>query len=348
MTCGPSGLPPKDTGAFNVVYAVTRRAGWFVWSQLRLGSWRAAWPLFVAPGGDMLRVWVESYKEDCYALSAGTRELYAYHLDAFVAWSPSGILMSEVTPAVLRSYMAGLRRKDGRPYSPHYVDQVYRTLHTFLAWVVREGGVESNPLDHVRRPRVPRTKSPRLTLEEVERLLEAVKSGSNPARDLAMVCLAVDSGLRRGEIIGLELDHVDLGAGVVRVIGKGGKEREVPVGSFSLGALRTYLALRRDAPTKKVFLTRQGRPFTRNGAQTLMYRLKVRAGLPQLRWHLLRHHFGNFFVANGGGLRKLQKILGHASVDTTARIYTDPELGELVQAHARCSPFGGMGMNEER
>lgn len=292
----------------------------------------------------MLGEWIQSYKEDCYALCEGTGDLYAYHLDRFLAAAP-GLRMSEVTPAVLRSYMAGLRRKDGRAYSAHYVDQVYRTLHTFLSWVVREGGMESNPLDHVRRPRVPRTKSPRLTLEEVERLLEAVKSGSNPARDLAMVCLAVDSGLRRGEIITLELDHVDLGAGVVRVIGKGSREREVPVGSFSLVALRTYLALRPTVATKKVFLTRRGRPFTRNGVQTLMYRLKERAGLPQVRWHLLRHTFANFFIANGGGLRMLADILGHASVDTTARIYTDPRLGELQRAHARASTFSGMGMN---
>lgn len=289
-----------------------------------------------------------NYKEDCYALSEGTRELYAYHLDALLAWSPPGILMSEVTPAVLRSYMAGLRRKDGRPCSPHYLDQVYRTLHTFLGWVVREGGLDSNPLDHVRRPRVPRTKSPRLREGEVERLLEAVKSGSNPARDLAMVCLAVDSGLRRGEIMGLEVDHVDLEAGVVRVLGKGSKERDVPVGAFSLAALGTYLALRPDVPTKKVFLTRQGRPFTKNGMQTMMYRLKVRAGLPELRWHLLRHSFANGWVAKGGGLRMLQKILGHASIETTARIYTDPELGELVRVHARCSVLSGMNGNEER
>jgi len=287
----------------------------------------------------VLSHWIARYLEDCYALAQGTRNLYAYHLQCFLDQVGDGDVAGQTRVDTLRHFLATLRRQDGQPYSPHYVDQVYRTLNTFLEWCIREGAIEHNPLRRIRRPRVPRTISPRLTLEEIDRLIEAIKHGSNPARDLAMICLAVDSGLRRNEIRTLELDHVDLQGQVVRVIGKGDKEREVPIDTFTCHALRVYLSLRPRVATKKVFLTRRGRPFTVNGIQTLIYRLKTRANLPQLRWHLLRHTFANLWLANGGGLRYLQEVLGHADIKITAAIYTNPELDELKAAHGRAAPL---------
>jgi integrase/recombinase XerC len=299
----------------------------------------------------VLSVWIRSYLADCYALAEGTRGLYAYHLDRF-AKEVGDRPMDEVGVEVVRSFMASLRRQDDEPYSPSYVDQVYRTLNTFLAWVVREDGLTANPMEHVRRPRVPHRKSPRLHLDEVERLLQAVRRGANPARDLAMVCLAVDSGLRRSEIAGLELDALDTERGVVNVLGKGGKEREVPISEPTCHALEAWLGVRPANGCSKVFVTRRGGAFTTGGMQTLIYRLKERAGLPHLRWHLLRHTFANYFIANGGGLRQAQKILGHADIKTTAAIYTDPELNWLQDAHRRASPLNnidgnGQGSGEE-
>jgi len=295
----------------------------------------------------LLSRWIQSYLDDCYALAERTRRLYQYHLDKFLHHVEDTAIEEAAQPAVVREFLANLRRQDGRTYSPHYVDQVYRTLNTFFEWCVREDAIDLNPLRRVRRPRVPQTKSPRLTIEEVDRLLEAVKRGPNPARDLAMICLAVDSGLRRGEIIGLELDHVDLDGGVIRVVGKGNKEREVPLDGFTCHSLRVYLALRpRSVETKKVFLTRKGRPFTANGIQTLIYRLKERAGLPQLRWHLLRHTFANLWLSKNGNLRYLQEILGHSDIKTTASIYTNPELDELKAAHDDAAPLAHRQVDE--
>lgn len=286
--------------------------------------------------------WVRRYLADCYTLAPGTQALYAYHLEAF-ARAVGAVRVVEVGGDVVRVYLAGLRRRDGRPYSPYYLDQVFRSLNTFFIWVVREEGLEINPMVRVRRPRVPKRKSPRLTLDEVGRLLEAVKRGGNAARDLGMICLAVDSGLRRGEIIGLRLDGVDLEGGTVRVLGKGQKERDIPIGEVTVTALAAWLALRPNVASDHVFVTSGGRPFTKNGIQTLMQRLKKRAGLPHLRWHLLRHTFANHFINGGGPLRMLQKILGHSSIRTTAEIYTDPELPELSAAHHRASPLAQMG-----
>lgn len=286
----------------------------------------------------MLSSWVARYLSDCYALAPGTQALYSYHLGAFAA-AVGPLRVESVGADVVREYLGGLHRRDGKPYSPYYLDQVYRSLNTFFAWVVREGGLEFSPMLRVRRPRVPKRKSPRLTLDEVERLLEAVKRGGNAARDLAMVCLAVDSGLRRGEIVGLRLDGVDLEGARVRVLGKGDKERDIPIGPVTVTALAAWLALRPAVGCDVVFVTSGGGAFTKNGIQTMMHRLKARAGLPHLRWHLLRHTFANHFINGGGPLRMLQKILGHASITTTASIYTDPELPELRKAHDRASPL---------
>ena len=288
---------------------------------------------------------IESYLGDCYGLSPGTRALYAAHLERFLQ-SVGDRPIDEVEAAVVRRFMAGLRRSNGRPYSAAYVDQVYRTLHTFFEWLVRERILIANPMAHVRRPRVPKRKSPRLTLDEVKRVIEAAKGTVHAARNLAIVCLMLDSGLRRGEVLTLRVKDVDLENGVVRVFGKGGKERDVPIGSMTAEALRAYLAVRPASASPKLFLTMTGRPLSKSGLQSLMYRLKGKAGLPQLHCHLLRHTFANHFISAGGSLRKLQKILGHASIQTTAAIYTDPELSELQEEHARVSPLSQLRRGE--
>lgn len=281
---------------------------------------------------------IENYLNDCYGLSPGTRALYATHLKRFLCFAGDKPI-GDVRPALLREFLSGLRRKDGRKYSAAYLDQVYRTLHTFFEWLVKERVLAVNPIEQVRRPKVPKRKSPRLSLEEIERLIEAVKKTRHAARNLAIVCLMVDSGLRRGEVLGLRVKDVDLENNVVRVYGKGGKERDVPIGQATAEALRAYLAVRPASASPALFLTAEGEPLEKDGLQSLMYRLKEKANLPQLHCHLLRHTFANHFIGGGGSLRKLQKILGHASIRTTAEIYTDPELQELQEEHARVSPL---------
>ncbi len=289
---------------------------------------------------------LESYLDDCYGLAEGTRDLYRSHLERFMV-AVGDVEVEGVTSGVVRRYLGGLRRKDGKPYSASYVDQVYRTLNTFFRWAVAERRLEVNPLQRVRRPRVPRRKSPRLTLPEVVRVLEAVRATSHPARNVAMVCLAVDSGLRRAEVLELELGNVDLDRGVVLVTGKGGRDREVPIGPVTVEALGRYLAVRPVCNSGRVFVSSQGKALAMDAMQSMMYRLKKRAGLPGLRWHLLRHTFANVWLYGGGGLRQLQEILGHADVRTTAAIYTDPDLALLKQCHERASPLSILNNHKE-
>ena len=281
---------------------------------------------------------IQEYLADCYGLAERTQGLYAYHLGHFKAVVGGDKPIAEVGAGEVRRYLAGMRQVNGERYSPPYVDQVYRTLNTFFRWCVREGLVQANPLERVRRPRVPKRKSPRLELAEVEQVLETVKEHTgNPERNLAMVLLMVDSGLRRGEVIGLTVRDVDVEAGVVRVLGKDKEERYVPIGERAREALRAYLAVRGNGGGA-LFITDRGTALSDQGWGTLVHRLRKRSGVP-VNCQILRHTFANLFIANGGNLRKLQAILGHASVETTAAIYLSPELSELQAEHGRYSPM---------
>jgi len=281
---------------------------------------------------------IEDYLDDCYALATGTQTLYTYHLERFFS-KVGKCPMGEVTVKTVRSFMSSLCQQNGKKYSKAYQNQVYRTINTFLAWAVREGNLESNPMKRVRCPRVPKRKSPRLTLDEVECLLEAVGQTTYSIRNLAMVCLMVDSGLRRGEVVGLTVGDVYLDSRTARAFGKDKKERDVPLGAVTLEAIKAYLAIRPNSTSDALFLTPAGTPLTLAGLHTFVYRLKKRSGIPQLRCHLLRHTFANHFINGGGGLRMLSKILGHAKIRTTAELYTDPELAELQRVHSTASPL---------
>ena len=281
---------------------------------------------------------IENYLEDCYALANGTQALYAYHLKHLLS-KVEKRPMSEVTVKRMRSFMSSLHQQNGKEYSKAYQNQVYRTLNTFFAWAVREGDIENNPMKRVRCPQVPKRKSPRLTLDEVERLLDAVGQTTHSIRNLAMVCLMVDSGLRRGEVVGLTVGDVDLDLCTVRAFGKDKKERDVPLGAVTLEAIKSYLAIRPDSTSDALFLTLAGAHLTLAGLHTFVYRLKKQSGIPQLRCHLLRHTFANHFINGGGGLRMLSKILGHAKIHITAELYTDPELAELQRVHSVASPL---------
>jgi integrase/recombinase XerD len=214
------------------------------------------------------------------------------------------------------------------------------------------GARDDNPaaaLDLPRRQRrLPRTLSP----GEAERLIEAA-AGTTPRalRDGALVELLYGAGLRVSEAVGLERGGVDLEQRIVRVVGKGGKERLVPIGRAAVEALRRYLARgrphldRRHRP--ELFLNARGGPLTRAGAFLLLRRLAEKAGLEPERVHphLLRHSFATHLLEGGADLRSVQEMLGHADLATT-ELYThvsDRRRRELyfqAHPHARRRPRG--------
>ncbi len=228
-----------------------------------------------------LSSYIDEYLGDCYGLSPETQRLYQTHLDRLLK-TVGDIPITEVDTKVLRKYMADLRRQDGRKYSASYLDQVYRTLHTFFEWLVRERVLMENPITRGRRVKVPKRKSPRLTLEDFDQLIDAVEQNEHAERNLAIVSLMVGSGLRRGEVFALRVSDIDPENEVVHPFGKDKEEREIPLGVETVEALRAYLEVRPDSTSDQLFVKANGEPLTLNGLVSVIRRLQDLSGLPKL------------------------------------------------------------------
>lgn len=225
----------------------------------------------------------------------------------------------------LQAWIADLRARGQAPTS---IARRAAAARSFYKHLVLLGLREDNPAAELdlprRRSRLPRTLSP----GEVERLIEAA-NGTNPRalRDRALVELLYGAGLRVSEAVGLDRGRIDLENRLVRCIGKGDKERIVPLGREGVEAVRRYLARGRPFLDKRhrpeLFLNAQGGALTRAGAFLILRRLAAKAGLDPSRIHphLLRHSFATHLLEGGADLRSVQEMLGHADLGTT-ELYT--------------------------
>jgi integrase/recombinase XerD len=221
-------------------------------------------------------------------------------------------------------------------------------VRRFARWLVATGAAGADPALGVLPPRLPRTLPKRLLPEEIEALLRATEPDTPLGlRDRAMLEVAYGAGLRVSELVGLPLSALEARSGVLRVLGKGRRERIVPVGEPALEALRAYLTgarprLLRGRRCDAVFLTARGAAMTRQNFFARLRSLALRAGLPRERVspHALRHAFATDLLEGGADLRAVQTMLGHADLSTT-QIYTHvsrARLRETVEArHPRGS-----------
>jgi integrase/recombinase XerD len=252
-----------------------------------------------------------------------TVDAYRRDLTALREWL--GRPISTATLPDLETYTAQLRA-DG--LSAATLARRTAAARTFFRHLQLIGSREDNPAAGVALPRRTRKLPQTLSAGEAERLIEAA-SGTTPRslRDRALVELLYGAGLRVSEAIGLERTGVDLDERAVRVLGKGGKERVVPVGRQAVEALRRYLSRgrpyldRRHRP--ELFLNARGGALTRSGAFLILRLLAEKAGLEpgRVHPHLLRHSFATHLIEGGADLRSVQEMLGHADLSTT-ELYT--------------------------
>ncbi|HXV56597.1 MAG TPA: tyrosine recombinase [Gaiellaceae bacterium] len=241
-------------------------------------------------------------------------------LTAFLGRPPSDARAEE-----LEAWLADLR---GRGQAPSSVARRAAAARTFYRHLVALGERDDNPAAAVDLPRRRRRLPRSLSLGEVERLIAAA-NGTTPRslRDRALVELLYGAGLRVSEAVGLELGAVDLEERTVRCVGKGDKERVVPLGGQAAEALRRYLARGRPYLDRRrrpqLFLNAQGGALTRAGAFLVLRRLAAKAGLEpeRIHPHLLRHSFATHLLEGGADLRSVQEMLGHADLATT-ELYT--------------------------
>jgi integrase/recombinase XerD len=279
-------------------------------------------------------------------LAPNTVESYRRDLGRYasVLASRGKTRLAEVTAADVAEFLASLREGDPEHLalavsSAARAVIAVRGLHAFA---VTQGLAELDPARDVPLPAPPRRLPKAITVTEVERLLDASAVGARPLRDRALLEFLYGTGARISEATGLDVDELALDAAdpMVRLIGKGGKHRVVPVGSYATRALEAYLVQARPAlapKTPAVFLNARGGRLTRQGAWGVLHAAAVRAALPEVSPHTLRHSFATHMLDGGADIRVVQELLGHASV-TTTQIYTLITVDRLREVYASSHP----------
>ncbi len=272
-----------------------------------------------------------------------TVEAYAHDLTDLVRFCRQGGISSwqELTLPHLQAYLSFLEQQRVGPRSRARKLSAIRQLFRFL---LREGLTSQNPLEWLDAPKLPKGLPKILGLEEVERLL-AAPDPTTPLgqRDDAMLELLYATGLRVSELVGLTIPQLDLRRGVLRVVGKGSKERLIPMVFRAVEKVTLYLQhvrplLSKGQKTQVLFLNRQGQGLTRQGFWKIIKGYARQVGLPpELSPHTLRHSFATHLLWRGADLRALQLLLGHADISTT-QIYTHINRERLKQIHAECHP----------
>ena len=243
-----------------------------------------------------------------------------------------------------------IKSHDGR-LTGHTVNCYLRSIRAFWGWLLREDFVDSNPFDKIRIPRPPKKVITPFTQEQIQSLLKAIDiSTTTGLRDYAMVLAFLDTGMRLGELIGLKLSDIDFRNQMLKVFGKGAKERRLPIGKRLLAALWKYTLSRPKPATPAIdnfFLTQNGRPLTKNRVETIIKNLGKKAGLQGVRCspHTFRHTFCIQFLRNGASLFTLQQMTGHSSLEVL-RGYVALAESDLRTAHERFSPVDNLDLKK--
>ena len=217
---------------------------------------------------------------------------------------------------------------EGRRYSASSVARVLAAVRMFHLFLVREGETDVNAAEGVVRPKVPRTLPRPLYIGDVTAILKGCGEGDpGSVRDRAVIETLYGAGLRISELVGLDVDDVDLDEGSLRAVGKGDKERIVPLGRFAVDAVGAYLTRARPSMAGNrtgpaLFLNVRGGRLTRQGASGILKKAARRAGIrKRVTPHMLRHSFATHLLEGGADVRVVQELLGHAVLSTT-QIYT--------------------------
>ena len=259
--------------------------------------------------------------------------------------NPAGdVQIEKVDRMAIRKYMSFLHRKNKKSSIARKIS----TLRSFFKYLIREQVIPSNPAKSVSSPKVEKTLPTTLTVDEAFRLMESPRSipekssemsKQNGVRDRAILELLYSSGLRVSELVGLNLNQLDSDLGIVRVMGKGRKERIVPVGVKAIDALKAYLEgrgeLTGDGP---IFINHTGGRLTARTVGRLIKKYARHSGIfRKVSPHSLRHTFATHLLDAGADIREIQEMLGHSSLSTTQR-YTHVSMGKLMEVYDKAHP----------
>jgi len=318
---------------------------------------QAAYPktavgVFSAPiknGSDAIRQFLLSIEMEL-GLSRNTIEAYARDLRDFVTFCETNdVSIASADAAAIAKYLRFLQVQ--QDLNDSSIRRHIASLKMFYRFAVSRQFAAANPTDLLEAPRSWKKLPDVLGREQITALLAATDSEETnklAKRDRAIVELFYASGLRASELAELNLEDLHFDLGIVRILGKGKKERIVPLGRHAIDAIDDYLQTLRPelisvktvhakAPVNRVFLTRSGGPITRIILHQLLKRLSDKAGTRRIHPHTLRHTFATHMLSGGADLRVVQELLGHASVATT-QIYTHVDADRLKRVHKKHHP----------
>lgn len=247
-----------------------------------------------------------------------------------------GVSARDIDHLLLRRYLAGLSKTTKKSS----IGRKLAAIRSFFRFLLRRGTITKNPAELIATPKKEQRLPFHLDIDQVTNLMEAPDEDQRHAlRDRAILELLYSSGLRVSELTSLNIGEIDLSAGMVRVMGKGGKERIVPVGSQALEALQAYLELRFDAePGAALFLNTRGARINRRSVARIIDAHVLRiAAFKRISPHTLRHTFATHLLEGGADLRAIQELLGHSSLSTTQK-YTHVSIDRLMEVYDKAHP----------
>ena len=279
------------------------------------------------------------------SLSSGTIRWYKDKLRPFLAFLEAQKIKNakNISPTHIRRYLEHLCAK-GQCSGTIY--RAYTGLNTFFGFLLKEDFIQSNPVALVEKPKKIKKMLQAFSMEQIRSLLAQFDQNNFPhLRTRTLMILLLDTGLRISEALSIKKNDMDLQNNTIKVLGKGGKEREVPFGTTAKQALLHYLMRVGDIPGQDLlFLNRFGGGVNRRTIQRQIQLYAEKAGIKGVRPspHTLRHTFATQYILNGGDAFSLQKILGHSTLDMV-RIYVDMANSNMALQHKKFSPMDRLG-----
>ena len=269
--------------------------------------------------------------------SAHTLDAYRRDLQALSDWSATQAV-ADVGATDTEQLRAFITAENRRGLSPKSLQRRLSACRSYFSWLLKHGRITASPAATLRAPRAPRKLPQVLDADEASRLVEVPTDAPLGLRDRALLELFYSSGLRLSELCSLRWHGLDLANGYVTVLGKGGKQRLVPVGTHARKALHAWRGEQKPAADAPVFPGRGGGPISQRAVQLRMKLLAQQQGLfKHVHPHMLRHSFASHILESSGDLRGVQELLGHADIATT-QIYTHLDFQHLAKVYDAAHP----------